>query len=510
MEDNKEAIVQNTEEGIETGTEVKETKPAADSVMDDDIQYTFVVPKGEIYRDPSDFESNKAAESDGLDDSDEADELDGGVITPEPVMVEPEPAEDEPEELSFEDPEPAKTIVADHRRFTDNVNAALADAAEEDDGNFFDSEDDFFEAYLAANPTGKTAYVEPPVYAPTGLEDDDVDDIVYTFVVPKGEVYKEPDPEEERAAKEAAKAERAAKAAAGSATGNTEILAAETKVMQRKGDDEGDKTRYGLPLDHPEMGELAKKQEARVLYKQRKKNRFRTRFYVLMTLLILSVFWLIISNSGLFTIDAIVVKGNSHYTAEEIINMGHASSGHNIIYKANIKETKEYLENNPYIKRAEVRRRLPSTLVIKVVERQERLAFKYDDDYLVMDEDGILLRKTRTKPMTTIVEGVVVSKIKLGERIGAEKEERMEKVLSLIKTMIKSDLYFVKVNIKKEKSVKAYVYDTLIVDTDYDTLMANMENGRLHLVLENLFKDGIKRGTITFLDDGSASFQPTF
>ena len=48
-----------------------------------------------------------------------------------------------------------------------------------------------------------------------------------------------------------------------------------------------------------------------------------------------------ISNSGLFTIDAIEVKGNSHYTAEEIINIGHATSGRNIIYKANIKETLE-------------------------------------------------------------------------------------------------------------------------------------------------------------------------
>ena len=536
------------EGGSKDATEV--TNPAADSVMDDDIQYTFVVPRGEIYRDPADFERGGAVapnDSYELDTADEDDGLGSGDMIPEPVIIEPEPVEDGPAnirfddskpaedgpaelsgegykpvedgpaELTLEDLEPAKTIVADHRRFTDSVNAALADAAEED-GNFFDSEDDFFDAYLAANPTGKTAYVEPPVYEATGLEDDDVDDIVYTFVVPKGEVYKEPDPEEERAAKEAAKAERAAKAAAaraaaggtGAAAGNTEILAAETKVMERKGEDYGDKTRYGLPLDHPEMGELAKKQEARVLYKQKKKNRFRTRFYVIMTLLILGVFWLIISNSGLFTIDAIVVKGNSHYTAEEIINMGHASSGHNIIYKANIKETKEYLENNPYIKRAEVRRRLPSTLVIKVTERQERLAFKYDDDYLVMDEEGILLRKTRTKPMTTIVEGVVVSKIKLGEKIGIENEKRMDKVLALINTMIKSDLYYVKVNIKKEKNVKAYIYDTLIVDTDYDTLMANMENGRLHLVLENLFKEGIKRGTITFLEDGSASFQPTF
>jgi cell division protein FtsQ len=229
-----------------------------------------------------------------------------------------------------------------------------------------------------------------------------------------------------------------------------------------------------------------------------------------MTALILLIFWLIISNSGMFTIDAIEVRGNSHYTAEEIINIGHATSGHNIIYQANIKETREFLEQNPYIKHAEVRRKLPSTLVIDVTEREERLAFKYDDDYLVMDEDGILLRKTRNKPMTTIIQGIVVSKIKLGEKIGTENSTRMDMALDLIKEMIKADLYYVKLDIENVKTIKAYIYDTLIVKTDYDTLMTNMENGKLHLVVEQLFKDGIERGTITFNEDGSASFMPIF
>ena len=148
--------------------------------------------------------------------------------------------------------------------------------------------------------------------------------------------------------------------------------------------------------------------------------------------------------------------------------------------------------------------------MIDVTEREERLAFKYDDDYLVMDEDGILLRKTRNKPMTTIIQGIVVSKIKLGEKIGTENSTRMDMALDLIKEMIKADLYYVKLDIENVKTIKAYIYDTLIVKTDYDTLMTNMENGKLHLVVEQLFKDGIERGTITFNEDGSVSFMPIF
>ena len=463
MEEKKETDIQNNGGGIEAQTieaQTEDTTPAADNVVDDDIQYTFVVPKGEIYRDPdlepSGTELSAVSEGEVPEEAIPEEET-----IPEPVVIEPEPAEavegeSESAETDDENPEPDRTIVADRRQFA----------------------------------------VEPPVYAETGLPDDD---ITYTFVVPKGEVYTEPDPEEERKAKEAERFRRA-------------ILSEETKVMERQhpeGED-AEKTQYGLPAGHTEMGELAKKQKARRLYKKRKKNRLITRFYIALTVIFLAIGWYLLSNSGLFTIDAIVVQGNSHYTAEEIINMGHASPGRNIIYKANIKETREFLENNPYIKRAEVKRRLPSTLVIRVTEREEHLAFKYDDDYLVMDEDGILLKKSRNKPMTTIVQGIVVSKIKLGEKIGTENNKRMDMVLDLIKMMMKSDLYYVSVDISSEKKVKAYIYDTLVVKADYDTLMTNMENGRLHLVLEKLFGDGIERGTITFGEDGTASFVPTF
>lgn len=380
---------------------------------------------------------------------------------------------------------------------------------------------------------------------PAGVTDDTIE---YTFVVPRGEVYVDPDlqpadpedtadqeeaeqviPEAEDSHEEAdteltskqtsAKTivveqpddeeedEAEEEASGGSEEGGAE---GEAEKEEKPADDEnaGKKTRYGLPLDHPEMGELAKKQEARRRSAQNKKRDFRTRFYVITTTVIVLVGGFFFSISSFFTIDSIVVQGNSHYTAEEIINMGHATPGRNIIYKANTKEIKEYLEQNPYIKSAVVSRRLPSTLVIQVTERQERLAFRYDDDYLVMDENGILLKKTRNVPKTTIVEGLVVSKIKLGEKIGTENNKRLNKVIDLIKATIKNDLYFKKMDVSDEKIIKAYVYDTLVVKTTYEALEENIKNGRLHLVLENLFKESIERGTISFEEDGSASFMP--
>lgn len=265
---------------------------------------------------------------------------------------------------------------------------------------------------------------------------------------------------------------------------------------------------YGLPESHEELGELGERIAYRKAEKARKQKKFRTRFYVLSITLTVLIAGFILSLSGLFTVDSIEVQGNAHYSTEEIINMSHAVPGRNIIYHANKDEITSYLENNPYIKKAVVTRKLPSTLVITVTERSEKLAFKYDDDYLILDEDGILLKKTRNVPKVTLVEGNVVNRIKLGEVIGTEDDERLTDTLSLIKAASKADMYFVRVDMSTRRMVRAYIYDTLLVRTDYDTLMTNLNNGRLHLVVSRLFEDGIRRGTITFAEDGTASFMP--
>ncbi len=279
------------------------------------------------------------------------------------------------------------------------------------------------------------------------------------------------------------------------------------KTDTNEADKESDK-QYGLPADHPGMGELRERIEKRKKEKRKKQRYFRTWVYVTAFIFMALVFGFFFSISGFFTVDAIEVEGNEHYTYEEVVNISHAVPGRNIIYNLNKKEIVSYLEQNPYIKSAEVKRKLPSTMLIVIKERQERMAFKYDGDYLVMDGEGILLKKTRNLPQTTLVEGLIVNKIKLGEKIGTEDREKTDKAIDLIKSTSSADLYFVKLDVSNMKRVKAYIYDNLLVRADYDTLMTNINNGHLHQVVEKLFKDGIKRGTITFEEDGSASFMP--
>ena len=276
-------------------------------------------------------------------------------------------------------------------------------------------------------------------------------------------------------------------------------------------EEDGAAEEEGEPEKDPEAEEIKKRIRERKREKKRKARRRRTVFWTVLTLIVLTIGGFIFSLSGFFTVDSIEVHGNSHFTAEEIINIAHAVPGHNLIYSPDKKTITDYLEQNPYIKSASVSRKLPSTLVITVNERAEAISFSYDDDFLIMDDEGILLKKTRTEPKITRVKGLVVTKIRLGDTVGTENQQMFSKLLRLVRAMKKADLYFVSIDMSgyaDDGSVRAYIYDKLIVKSDYDSLMTNLKNGRLHKIVETLFEDDVKRGTITLGADGSASFEP--
>ena len=231
---------------------------------------------------------------------------------------------------------------------------------------------------------------------------------------------------------------------------------------------------------------------------------FFTRIFIILGVIIAVTAF---SLSSFFTVDTIDVQGNKYFTDEEMSNMAHSSAGHNIICKLNKGNMLNYLEKNPYIEEARVYRKLPSTIVINVKERIQIAALTYGDQFLIIDNKGTLLRITKTKPKLTIVTGFKVKKVKLGEPVEVNSPDLFKELLSLLKSMEAGDVYFTKINIT-ELFITANVYDSLVVKSKYKDLKDNIDKGRLHKVLDELFKRNIKRGTITISSDGYASFTP--
>lgn len=271
-----------------------------------------------------------------------------------------------------------------------------------------------------------------------------------------------------------------------------------------------EKKEYGLDPkeDYSEIEEITARIRARKAAQIKRQQAARTRRKIVLGVIVAVIVLFIFSLTSFFDVDSIEVRGNSYFTAEEVIDMGHAVPGKNLIYQPDKHNICSYLEESPYIKKAKVSRHFPSTLVITVEERQQLCAIKYDNKYLILDDEGILLRKTKTLPKLTLIDGLVVQKIELGEQIGVKDEELFEQTMDILTKMKDNDLYFVELDMT-DMYILAYIYDSLVCKGTYKQISTTIENNRLHKVLDELFDDNIKRGTITFSNEGYISYVPT-
>ena len=290
-----------------------------------------------------------------------------------------------------------------------------------------------------------------------------------------------------------------------------EIETSDAGISQNNGSEKPDEKESNVNEEIESQADRKTKSDIDDIEKRRMKRKrklkmpgFFTRIFIILGVIIAVTAF---SLSSFFTVDTIDVQGNKYFTDEEISNMAHASTGQNIIYKLNKGNMLNYLEKNPYIEEARVYRKLPSTIVINVKERIQIAALTYGDQFLIIDNKGTLLRITKTKPKLTIVTGFKVKKVKLGEPVEVNSPDLFKELLSLLKSMEAGDVYFTKINIT-ELFITANVYDSLVVKSKYKDLKDNIDKGRLHKVLDELFKRNIKRGTITISSDGYASFTP--
>ena len=243
------------------------------------------------------------------------------------------------------------------------------------------------------------------------------------------------------------------------------------------------------------------------LSRQRAKEKGkRTAVRVFLFLVLVALLFLFLKSS-FFDIKEIKVEGSSYYTENEVISMSGAELGRNIIFDHGKGEIEEALAGNPYFKDVDVARKLPSTLIISVDERVQTAAVIFGGSYIVIDDEGIVLRKTDVDPKVTLLTGLTISKMTVGENLDAEEKENLATTLRILNAMKDGDMYFKKIDVSKVV-IKAYVYDNLIVKGTPSEILDAIEKGELQKVVYNLYEDGVERGTIKVGGSSYISFTP--
>jgi cell division protein FtsQ len=240
---------------------------------------------------------------------------------------------------------------------------------------------------------------------------------------------------------------------------------------------------------------------APVKKKKRKKKHYLLKFCIVL-LAAFGTYKLL--NSSIFDIQRITVENNAYYTSEQIIAMAEVGLGENIFH-VSTRGVRKRLLSDPYILSVKTKRKLPGELVLRVAERQEAAFVSAGGDCVIIDENGLVLRRTRTAPLLTELGNLHLVEAEAGRPLVAEENAALTDTLNFLKKVKNAELYFKKVDISNI-IIRAYIFDRLVCEGTPAHLSENLEE--LKKVLLGLKEEGIERGTVKVGGDRYIAWQP--
>jgi cell division protein FtsQ len=235
--------------------------------------------------------------------------------------------------------------------------------------------------------------------------------------------------------------------------------------------------------------------------KKRKKKRYLLKITICALLGVGTYFFL---TSAFFDIRHIQVENNEYYTAEQVVDKAGVRIGDNL-FKGPVNQIKEQLRADPYIMTVNVRRTPPATLVVRVTERREAAFLSLGGRYVIIDQDGLVLRETEVAPTLTELSSLHATRTDVGRPLEAEENPAFADTLNLLKEAKNHELYFKKIDISNI-IIRAYVYDHLICEGTPENFSASLRY--LKTFLLELDAKEINRGMVKIGGGGYLVWQP--
>lgn len=123
--------------------------------------------------------------------------------------------------------------------------------------------------------------------------------------------------------------------------------------------------------------------------------------------------------------------------------------------------------------------------------------------FIVLDKDGMVLRKTDKSPTIPVIYGLTVKEAEPGKPLKVEENLMFSDTVGMVKSMNENDLFFKKIQVNPVV-IKAYIYDNLICEGPPDVIEKSMKS--LKDTLYVLYQQGIQRGVIHASGDDHMPF----
>ncbi|MDD6728342.1 MAG: FtsQ-type POTRA domain-containing protein [Eubacteriales bacterium] len=153
--------------------------------------------------------------------------------------------------------------------------------------------------------------------------------------------------------------------------------------------------------------------------KRKKRNKMRKILVWICVILFVAAVAVVLSLTVFFHINNVTVKGNEKYTTEEILAQCTIDKGENL-FMADTDSAAERLEQTlPYIYDAQIKRKLPDTIEIKITDAKAEYSIKNKDKtYILLDDNFKVLELNAEK-----AQGIRISKAEIKTAVAGTKIE---------------------------------------------------------------------------------------
>lgn len=146
--------------------------------------------------------------------------------------------------------------------------------------------------------------------------------------------------------------------------------------------------------------------------KKPKKSRL---FFLVFILLILSIFYIVFETS-FFHVKEILVDNNKILTDNYIKEKTKINNNYNI-FLIDIENIKNNLEKEIYVKKAEIKRKLPDKIIINIEERKGIISYEYNNKKYLLDFEGVILKEIKTEEDLFVLTSEMKSKVRIGSKV---------------------------------------------------------------------------------------------
>lgn len=191
------------------------------------------------------------------------------------------------------------------------------------------------------------------------------------------------------------------------------------------------------------------------IVRQRNRNKKIIKFSLLFILFVIVI--LCAMFSPLFNIKTIEVDGNKIVTKNEIISLSKIQIEENS-FKLSKSKIRKQIKENAYIQDVKITRKLPSTILIEIEEREPAYLLEYAGSYVVIDKQGYMLEIKTEKISLPIIQGEVTetSNFAVGNRLCTEDLERLAVISKIVELAKVNDIYTIitGIDISNKENIK--------------------------------------------------------